>query len=283
MITQLPNEAGIGLRFPHHRAAKQRQSSIAWLEVHPENYMGGGAAPALLEQFRRDTPISFHGVGLSIGSAEGLDRAHLDRLAALVHRIEPAQISEHLAWSVADGIYLGDLLPLPLTEEALAVAARNVDRMQAHLGRQVLIENPSTYLTWAHTTISEPAFLAELAARTGCLLLCDVNNIAVSAHNHGFDARDYLRALPPWAVGEIHIAGHSIVPLPEGGSIRLDDHGSPVSAEVWGLLETALALFGPRPVLLEWDTGIPPLETLLAEAGRAQTYLDQAGCHARAA
>ncbi|MBN9510279.1 MAG: DUF692 domain-containing protein [Alphaproteobacteria bacterium] len=278
----VPAAAGIGLRFPHHRAVLDERPAVGWMEVHPENYFGGGAAVAALEAVRRDWPVTLHGVGLSLGSAEGLDARHLARLAALAARIEPGLISEHVAWSVAGGNYLTDLLPLPMTEEALDVVCRNVETMQSALGRQVLVENPSSYLQFAHATIPEWEFMAAVAARTGCRVLCDVNNIAVSAHNHGFDADAYLRALPVGVVGEIHVAGHAVRPLGDGRTLRLDDHGSAVSAEVWGLLMTALARFGPVPVLVEWDTRIPPLGVLAAEAARAQVLIEEAG-HARAA
>jgi uncharacterized protein (UPF0276 family) len=278
----VPAAAGIGLRFPHHRAVLEQRPAVGWMEVHPENYFGGGAAVAALEAVRRDWPVTLHGVGLSLGSAEGLDARHLARLAELAARIAPGLISEHVAWSVAGGTYLADLLPLPMTEEALDVVCRNVETMQSALGRQVLVENPSSYLQFAHATIPEWEFMAAVAARTGCRVLCDVNNIAVSAHNHDFDPHAYLRALPVGAVGEIHVAGHAVRPLGDGRTLRLDDHGSAVSVEVWGLLATALARFGPVPVLVEWDTRIPALGVLAAEAARAQVLIEEAG-HARAA
>jgi uncharacterized protein (UPF0276 family) len=278
----VPAAAGIGLRFPHHRAVLEERPAVRWMEVHPENYFGGGAAVAALEAVRRDWPVTLHGVGLSLGSAEGLDARHLARLGELAARIQPALISEHVAWSVAGGAYLGDLLPLPMTEEALDVVCRNVETMQTVLGREVLVENPSSYLRFAHATIPEWEFMAAIAARTGCKLLCDVNNIVVSAHNHGFDAHAYLRALPRAAIGEMHVAGHAVRALGDGRTLRLDDHGSAVSAEVWGLLATALARFGPVPVLVEWDTRIPSLGVLAAEAARAQALIEEAG-HARAA
>lgn len=278
----LPAAAGIGLRFPHHRAVLETRPAIGWMEVHPENYFGGGAAAATLDAVRRDWPIALHGVGLSLGSADGLDRTHLGRLAQLAARIEPAAVSEHVAWSVAGGHYLADLLPLPMTEEALDVVCRNVDAMQTALSRRVLMENPSSYLRFAHSTIPEWEFMAAVAARTGCRLLCDVNNIVVSAHNHGFDRHAYLRALPADAVGEIHVAGHSVRDVGNGRRLRIDDHGSAVSAEVWTLLGDALRRFGPVPVLVEWDNAIPELPVLLAEAAQADALLREVR-HARAA
>ena len=216
------------------------------------------------------------GVGLSLGSADGIDVAHLDRLAALAEQIEPGLLSEHVAWSTSGGVYLADLLPLPLTEEALAIVCENIAIAQATLRRQILVENPSTYLRYHHSTIPEWEFMSALAGSTGCGILCDVNNIAVSAANHGFDTGHYLASLPADRIGEIHVAGHSVRELGDGRSIRIDDHASPVSAEVWRLLEYALARFGPVPVLVEWDNDIPPLADLLREADQAERRLDAA-------
>jgi uncharacterized protein (UPF0276 family) len=246
--------------------------ALAWLEVHPENYLGGGPAVRALEAIRREYPLSFHAVGLSVGSARGLDGRHLARIKALVERFQPALVSEHLAWSQTGGAYLNHLLPLPYTEESLAAVCRNVDEVQTTLGRRVLIENPSSYLRFAASTIPEPEFLAALAARTGCGLLCDVNNIHVTAENLGLDARAYLAALPGDAIEEIHLAGHSVNDA-EGRPVLIDDHGSPVDAAVWSLYEEALRRFGPRPTLVEWDTAIPPLETLIGEARQADARL----------
>ncbi len=265
--------AGIGLRFAHHREVLERQPGVAWLEVHTENYMGGGQPLAYLTEIRRNYPVSLHGVGLSIGSAGGLDAAHLDRTRRLVERIEPCLVSEHLAWSASGGNYFADLLPLPMTEEALAVVCRNVDEMQESLGRSVLIENPSSYLRYRHSTIPEWEFLAALADRTGCGILCDVNNIFVSACNHGFDALAYLDALPAARVAEIHLAGHTVKTLESGRTLRIDDHGSRVPAEVWALFDAALARFGPVAALVEWDTNLPALDILLQEAAAAERRL----------
>jgi uncharacterized protein (UPF0276 family) len=214
-----------------------------------------------------------HGVGLSLGSAEGLDAAHLDRIADLARRIEPALISEHLSWSIAGGLYLGDLLPLPMTEEALDIVSANILRTQDRLGRAILVENPSSYMLYRHSTIPESEFLAALAKRTGCLILCDVNNIYVSAANHGWSAEDYLTALPPDSIGEIHLAGHSVRTLANGRDIRIDDHGSAIDPAVWALYGRALDLFGPVPTLIERDNNIPPLDSLIAEADRAAEIL----------
>jgi len=270
----VPREAGIGLRFPHHQAVLDEQPRVAWLEVHTENYLGGGTPLAYLEAIRRDYPVSLHGVGLSLGSAEGLDLGHLDRVRRTVERIAPALVSEHLSWSIAEGRYLADLLPLPMTEEALGIVCRNVDRTQTVLRRRILVENPSSYLRWRHSTIPEWEFLAAVARRTGCGILCDVNNIYVSACNHGWHPSTYLAALPPAAIGEIHLAGHSVRQLEGSRVLRIDDHGSRVIPQVWELYAEALARFGPVPTLIEWDTDLPPLAVLVDEAARAAALLD---------
>jgi uncharacterized protein (UPF0276 family) len=271
----MPPVAGVGLRFPHHQAFVDTRPPIGWLEVHAENYMGGGTPLHYLDTLRRDYPVSLHGVGLSLGSADGLDPAHLERLERIIERIEPGLISEHLSWSVVGQTYLADLLPLPMTQEALDVVCRHVEQVQERLGRRILVENPSTYLQFRHSTIPEWEFLACVAARTGCGILCDVNNIFVSAQNHGWDASAYLRALPPAAIGEIHLAGHSVTTLDSGATLRIDDHGSRVDPAVWALYAQALACFGPVPTLIEWDTRIPPQEVLLGEAAQADRFLAQ--------
>ena len=272
----IPARAGVGLRHPHVQQFLDAPPRIGWLEVHSENYLAaGGVRLSALERIRRDLPISCHGVGLSLGSAEGLDTAHLAALKRLFGRVEPGLVSEHVSWSVSGGVYYNDLLPLPLTEEALGVFCRNVDRAQEAFGRRILVENPSTYLDFAASRIPEPEFIAEIVRRTGCGLLLDVNNIHVSAHNRAFDAGDYLAALPLEAVGEIHIAGHASRSI-GGETVLIDDHGSRVIAPVWRLLDAALARTGPVPVLVEWDTDIPPLDVLLAEAAQAESAIRRA-------
>ncbi|MEM5313252.1 DUF692 domain-containing protein [Paraburkholderia sp. JHI869] len=275
-VGPIPSSAGVGLRFRHHRAVFDERPAVAWFEVHTENYMGGGPATRYLDAIRHDYAVSLHGVGLSLGSADGLDAAHLARVSEVVARVQPGLVSEHLAWSVAGGTYLADLLPLPMTEEALDVVCRNVDRMQTALGRRILVENPSTYLRFAHSTIPEWEFLAHLAQRTGCGLLCDVNNIYVSACNHGWNPHTYLGALPPAAIGEIHLAGHSVKQLEGGHVLRIDDHGSRVAPQVWALYAAALQRFGPLPTLIEWDTDVPPLDVLIEEAATAESALEMA-------
>jgi hypothetical protein len=266
-------QAGIGLRFQHHQAVTDTRPSIPWLEVHTENYLGGGKPLRYLEAIRENYPISFHGVGLSLGSAEGLAGAHLERVRQAIERIQPMLVSEHLSWSIVGGRYLADLLPLPMTEEALDTICRHVDQTQNYLRRRILIENPSSYLRFLHSTIPEWEFLAAVAARTGCGILCDVNNIFVSAWNHGWDTSTYLAALPPAAIGEIHLAGHAIRTLEDGAVLRIDDHGSRVAPEVWSLYGEALARFGPVPTLIEWDNDLPDLSVLLDEATHAAELL----------
>ncbi len=271
----IPALPGIGLRFPHHKAVIAQRPRVAWFEVHTENYMGGGAAIRDLEAIRRDYPVSLHGVGLSLGGADGLDAAHLDRVVRVAERIGPGLVSEHLSWSISEGRYLGDLLPLPLTEEALDVVCNNVDRFQHALRRPILIENPSTYLQYRHSTVPETEFLSAVAQRTGCGILCDVNNIVVNAANHGWDAQAYLDALPPGDVKELHLAGHAVTSLSDGAAILIDDHGSQVDAAVWELFGKAVERFGALPTLIEWDTDIPPLQTLIEQASRASAVLLQ--------
>ena len=279
----IPAAAGIGLRFRHHDAVLRERPRIAWFEVHPENYLGGGKPIAYLERIRRDYPISLHGVGLSLGSADGLDGAHLARLRLLCERVAPGLVSEHLSWSAVEGVHFPELLPLPLTEEALAVVCRNLETAQECLGRRMLIENPSSYLRFRHSTIPEWEFIAAVAGRTGCGILCDVNNIYVSAGNHGFDPRHYLEALPPDRIEEFHLAGHTLRRFDDGRSMRIDDHGSRVCAEVWALYREAVARFGRVPTLIEWDTDVPPLSVLLDEAAKAERILAVETMHADAA
>ncbi|WP_119168751.1 MNIO family bufferin maturase [Algihabitans albus] len=274
-VAPIPAAAGIGLRHPHLPDFLNGRPPVAWLEVHSENFLSeGGPRRRALEAIRRDYPISCHGVGLSLGSAEGLSEAHLARLAALFDAVQPGLVSEHVAWSVDEGTYLNDLLPLPYTEEALAVLCRNIERAQEVFGRRILVENPSSYLQFDASRMGEAEFLAETVRRSGCGLLLDVNNIVVSAENHGFDPIAYLDALPLEAVGEIHVAGHAEVEL-EGHRLLIDDHGSRVPDAVWHLLEAALERTNSVPVLVEWDTAIPELSVLLEEAATAQRALER--------
>ena len=269
--------AGIGLRSPHLRKVRSERPPVRWLEVHSENYFAdGGPALAALDDLRSDYPLSLHGVGMSLGSADPLDRAHLAKLARLADRVEPALISEHLCWSGVGGRHFNDLLPLPYTEEALAHVTTRVGELQDALGREILVENVSTYLGFADATIPEWEFVAELARRSGCKLLLDVNNIYVNAVNHGFDADRYLAAIPGDKVAEIHLAGFEA-----SGAYLIDTHGAPVAPDVWALFTRALARFGPRPTLIEWDLDLPDFEVLAREAATAQAILDASHAIAR--
>ena len=261
----IPARAGIGLRAPHYRDLVERRPDIGWVEVHSENYFGAGGQPLhFLERVRREYPVSLHGVGLSLGSADVLSMDHLRSLKSLIERCEPGLVSEHLSWSASGGRYLNDLLPLPYTEEALAVFCEHVDQAQEFPGRRLLIENPSSYVAWRHSVIPEPEFLRAVAERTGCGVLLDVNNVFVSATNHGFDALAYLAAIPAAAVDEIHLAGFD-----HGEQCLIDTHAKPVAEAVWALYVEAVRHVGVVPTLIEWDTDLPPLEVLLGEAWKA--------------
>ena len=262
----LPPATGVGLRAPHLAEVVARRPAVPWFEVHPENFMGGGSAIAALSSIRHDTQISLHGVGLSLGSSEGLDARHLARLRSLVLRLDPVLVSEHLSWSISSGTYLNDLLPLPLTEEALSVVSRNIAQAQDTLGRRLLIENPSRYLGWRHSTIAEAEFLTELVRRSGCGILCDVNNLFVTEHNCGAGATEWLAGVPAAAVGEIHLAGHARNAIDGGGEMLIDDHGDHVAEAVWQLFADAAQRFPDAPALIEWDSNIPPFSVLAAEA-----------------
>lgn len=269
----IPAKAGIGLRAQHYCEVLQRRPAVAWLEVHSENYFGDGGPPLYyLERIRARYPLSLHGVGLSLGSTDPLNTWHLNKLKALIERFEPDLVSDHLSWSSVDGRYLNDLLPLPYTEEALTHMVARLGEVQAHLGRQILVENPSTYLQYEFSPIPEQEFISELARRSGCGILLDVNNIYVSAVNHGFDACGYLEAIPPQLVQEVHLAGFTVNRF-DAGEILIDTHNRTVAPEVWTLYRQALRRLGPVPTLIEWDTDIPALDVLLEEAHRADMLL----------
>ncbi len=267
----IPARAGIGLRSSHHDALLRERPAVGWLEAHTENYFhDGGPAVRALERARELYPLSLHGVGLGLGSVDCIDREHLARVQRAVRRFEPALISEHACWGQAGGEYFNDLLPLPYTEEAVELLARHVREVQDVLGRQLLIENVSAYVAFADSSLSEWEFLAALVDRCGCGLLLDVNNVYVSAMNLGGDARSFIGGLPRAAVQEIHLAGHA-----RNDGVLIDDHGSPVCDEVWDLYRFALARFGAVPTLIEWDTNIPSLATLVEEAMRADRELGE--------
>jgi uncharacterized protein len=275
-MTTLPAAAGVGFKPEHFDAIRADRSRVAFFEVHAENYMGAGGLPHVqLAAIRADHALSLHGVGLSIGGPKPPDAAHLVRLRRMVDRYQPESFSEHLAWSSHDEGYLNDLLPLPYTAETLALVCDHVDAVQEALRCRMLLENPATYVTFAQSEMAETEFLAAVAARTGCGLLLDVNNVFVSATNHRSDPRAYLAAFPLQHVGEIHLAGHSADRLPSG-PLLIDDHGSPVAGPVWALFAEVIARTGPLPSLVEWDNDVPAWPVLAAEADRAQAILTEA-------
>jgi len=271
---------GIGLRREHFAEVLDGRARTDWFEVVSENFMVPGGRPlAVLERARASAPVVLHGVSLSLGSVDPLSGAYLDALAALAARVEPAWLSDHLCWGSVGRRYAHDLLPLPYTEEALAHVVRRIDAVQARLGRRILIENVSSYLTYAHSTISEWEFLAETARRADCGILLDVNNVYVSATNHRFDPRVYLAAMPADRVGQFHLAGHS-----DRGTHLLDTHDAPVSPAVWALYREAAVAFPGVSTLVEWDERVPALDVLLAEAARARAIAGEIGAaHARSA
>ena len=269
MTTISPSAVGIGLRQPHYRDVLEGRPALGFLEVHSENFfLDGGASMHMLERARAAYPISLHGVGLSLGSADMSSARHLAKLQRLVQRIDPALVSEHLSWGSVDGRHFNDLLPMPFTHEALTLLGTRVDRMQSALKRQVLIENISAYVTYRDGDMCETTFLAELARRTGCGLLLDLNNLYVNAVNFGLDPLAGWADLAPASIGEIHLAGHART---DAGLI--DTHGARVCDDVWALYDAACARFGPRPTLIEWDTDVPALDVLLDEAALAASRI----------
>jgi uncharacterized protein len=276
-FASLPAETGLGFKPQHFPAIAAGPAAVGFFEVHAENYFGAGGAPhAQLTALRRDYALSLHGVGLSIGGEAPLDRSHLATLKALCARYQPESFSEHLAWASHNETYFNDLLPLPLNEATLARVVAHVDQLQAALQRRVLIENPASYLSFCDGTIAEPQFLAELAARTGCGLLLDVNNVYVSAVNLGFDPKTYLAAFPLALIGEIHLAGHSDATDAEGRAMLIDTHGAPIADPVFALYEWVLMRAGPRPSLIERDNDVPDWSALVDEAAVARRILDAA-------
>lgn len=270
----IPPRAGVGLKPEHYRDILGTAPDIGWFEIHAENYMGEGGPPHhYLGTLRELYPLSLHGVGLSIGGSGALDAEHLLRLKALIGRYQPSLFSEHLAWSSHDNVYLNDLLPLPYTEETLARVCDHIGEVQDALGKQMLLENPSTYLAFAETEMSEVEFLREVVRRTGCGLLLDVNNVFVQAVNHCFDPAAYIDAFPVEHVGEIHLGGHAADSDDDGSVLLIDDHGREVADPVWTLYARALARAGPTPTLIEWDNDVPGWEVLFAEAKRADQFI----------
>ena len=264
-----PRATGIGLRGAHHRDWLEGRGRAGWLEAHAENYFAaGGALPAVLDRLRCDRPLALHGVGLSLGGIDPLASSHLRAWRRLVDRHDPCVISEHLCWGANAGVHFNDLLPLPYTEESLRHVAERITRFQDAVGRRVLIENVSSYVRFAESTLTEWEFLAELVTLTDCGLLLDVNNVYVNAINHHFEACDFLNALPSAAIGEIHLAGHARTTV-EGATLCIDTHDREICAEVWALYAHAVRRHGRKPTLIEWDAALPSLATLEAEAARA--------------
>ena len=275
----LPCIAGIGLRAPHYQEVLNTRPELGWVEVHSENFFGGGAPLRTLNRVREHYPVSLHGVGMGLASVTPLDREHLSALRRLCDAVQPAAVSEHLCWNaVPDNaacqrMAINDLLPFPYTQQALSNVASRVGQVQEELGRQLLVENLSSYLSFTHSEMSEGEFLAELVARTGCGILFDVENLYVNARNLGVDAEAFISAIPADAVKEYHLAGFSL----RDGCL-VDTHDHPVHKEVWNLYEHALRQIGPRPTLIEWDSDIPALPVLLAEAAKAQQRLEDKSC-----
>ena len=271
-----PVGAGIGLRQPHYREVFERRPALAFVEVHSENFfLAGGASMQALERARAAYPVSLHGVGLSLGSADRLAEGHLASLKRLVDRVDPALVSEHLCWGAVGGVHFNDLLPLPYTRAARGLLADRVDHVQSVLKRQVLLENLSAYVECRGSEMTETAFLAELARRTGCGLLLDLNNLYVNARTFGFDAAERLGALDAASIGQIHLAGHDVV-----DDCLVDTHGAVVCDPVWALYAEAVRRFGPKPTLIEWDTDLPALDVLLQQAAQASDIVDREAAHA---
>ncbi len=271
---RIPARGGVGLKAEHYRTIVEQQPDIGFFEVHAENYMGAGGPPhRYLSAIREQYPLSLHGVGLSIGADRPLDKDHLQRLNELIERYRPGLFSEHLAWSSHDSSFLNDLLPVPYTAETLTRVVEHVDQVQNALGRQMLLENPSTYLAFAESTYSEIDFIAELVRRTGCGLLLDVNNVYVASTNQQWDPIAYIDAYPLAHVQEIHLAGHTREADDKGRPLLIDTHNRPIDQVVWDLYAHAIALTGPLPTLIEWDADVPAWSTLKQEADRAEAIM----------
>ena len=265
----LPCIAGIGLRAPHYGEVLKNLPKLGWVEVHSENFFGGGSSLRTLLRVREHYPVSLHGVGMGLASNAPLDKAHLSALDRLCDTVQPAAVSEHLCWNASDGLVINDLLPFPYTRQALSNVADRIDQVQEILGRQLLVENLSSYLSFTQSEMSEGEFLAELSRRTGCGILFDVENLYVNARNLGVDTNDFIKALPAEAVREYHLAGYSV----RDGCL-VDTHDHPVYPAVWELYDLALQHIGPRPTLIEWDSEIPALTVLTGEAEKAQQRLE---------
>ena len=273
-----PEQAGVGLRLPHLAEVVATRPSVGWLEIHPENFLANPHALELLTDVARYYPLSVHTVGVSIGSVEGIDRAHLRRVRSLIDLVDPVLVSGHLAWSTHEGEYLNDLLPLPYTQESLRLLTAHLHEVQDGLGRPYLVENPSSYVGFRDSTMTEVEFLSELVRRTDCQLLCDVSNVYLSSQNLAFDPYQYLNGLPANAIGELHLGGFT----PEddegnpGKQVLIDTHATVVAEPAWQLYDYAVRRFGPKPTLIEWDNDIPALATLIGEAAHADAVAARA-------
>ena len=268
----LSDPVGIGLRAPHYKEILDTRPNIGWIEVHPENYFCGGIHKSFLDQISQIYPISLHGVGLSLGSDEGVSENHLQQFKALIDRYNPFNVSDHVAWSASGNAHLNDLLPLPYTQETLKKITDNIKKTQDYFGRAILVENPSTYIAFKDNDMSEQDFMNALCAEADCFMLLDINNIYVQSHNHGLNPHQYLDTIDPQYVREMHLAGH--VEKPAGNqTILVDTHNQEVCDEVWALYEHAVKRLGIIPTLIEWDQDFPPLQTLLNEADKARKIL----------
>lgn len=265
---------GIGLRHPYYREVTENPPAVGWLEVHPENYFGGGAHRHFLAKARENYQISLHAVGLSLGSTERVSEDHLHRFKELIDIYQPFAVSDHASWSASGNAHLNDLLPLPYTQETLDTLCRNISQTQDYFGRTILVENPSTYVAFADNEMTEYEFMNRAAQKTGCGLLLDINNIFVQSHNHGFDPFEYIDGIDSQKVGEIHLAGH-IEKEAGNGIILVDTHSRPVKKDVWDLYEHAVRRLGPVPTLIEWDQDFPPLSKLVEEAAKARAIIDR--------
>ena len=273
----LPIEpVGIGLRYPHYQEVLDTEMNLGWLEVHPENYFGGGAHRHFLSKAREKYNLSLHAIGLSLGSDQPVSEEHLRQFKELIDMYQPFNVSDHASWSASGNAHLNDLLPLPYTAESVDKLARNVDRAQEVFGRKMLVENPSTYLAFEGNEMHEDAFMNSLAEKTGCGILLDLNNIYVQAHNHGYDAWSYVETIEARHVGEMHLAGH-IEQDADGEVILIDTHSRPVKGDVWDLYTHAVKKIGVVPTLIEWDSDIPDLKTLVDEADKARAIIAKHG------
>lgn len=278
----IPDRAGVGLKAEHYNDILQKRPDIGWFEVHPENYMGAGGPPHhYLTEIRNLYPLSLHGVGLSIGGHDDLNKDHLQRLKDLVDRYEPGRFSEHLAWSTHTDIFYNDLLPLPYTDETLGKVCEHIDEVQTTVGRTMLLENPATYVVFENSTYEEIDFIKEIIKRTGCQLLLDVNNVYVSCTNHKRDPHKYIENFPVEYVGEIHLAGHTEDTDDAGERLLIDTHDDHVIEDVWNLYEFTLSRRGPVPTLIEWDGNIPDWDTLHAESQLAEKLINAAETRAK--